>query len=94
MYLYRKLPMSPLTAYYTNWGLLSSMHIALKDFAAVIFWTVGYVLVADDHQVRTYIPFLHFAPTSRVVHRFIRTSRRWTRRCSARWAAASAPSWG
>lgn len=40
-------------AYYTRWGLLSSGHLALKDFAAVVFWTIGYVLVADDHQVLT-----------------------------------------
>jgi len=40
-------------AYYKNWGALSSCHLAFKFFMACVFWTIGYALIADDHQIYT-----------------------------------------
>ena len=37
--------------YYNNWGTRSSAHLGFKFFMACIFWTIGYCLIADDHQV-------------------------------------------
>eukprot|EP01084_Bolivina_argentea_P172953 299559_1 len=38
-------------SYYNNNGILSSFHLAFKFFFAVIFWTVGYEILANDHQI-------------------------------------------
>lgn len=42
-----------INAYYKNWGALSSAHLGFKFFLACIFWTIGYALIADDHQIYT-----------------------------------------
>ena len=51
-------------AYYQNWGYLSSLHLAFKFFLCCIFWTIGYELISQDHQI-----YVDKSDTTQIIYR-------------------------